>query len=59
MIKKLSQKITDYIGGWAYFFGSVMAQGFDDAMEEMGKRDQALLDAAQEEKNKLPDIGVN
>ncbi len=66
MIKKISDKFHEILGGWAFFFGSVMADAFDARMNEIDEEHQAAMQKEEEEvmglidkANKKVDSGVN
>jgi len=59
MFKKISDKIHEFVGSWAYFVGSVMADGYIDRMVEFNENVDEEMDKAEEEANKLPNLKVN
>jgi len=59
MFKKISDKIHEFVGSWAYFVGSVMADGYIDRMVEFNEDVDEEMDKAEEEANKLPNLKVN
>jgi len=59
MFKKISDKIHEFVGSWAYFVGSVMADGYIDRMVEFNEEMDEEATKAEEEANKLPNLKVN
>jgi hypothetical protein len=35
LTEKLSNKVHDFVGSWAYFFGAIMADGFQERMDQI------------------------
>lgn len=44
MLKKISDAVHQFVGGWAYFFGSVMADGFEDRMQEIAEEEETTAE---------------
>lgn len=44
MFKKLSDKIHQFVGGWGYFFGSCMADGFEDRMQQIVEEEETTAE---------------
>ncbi len=59
MIKKVTDKIEKFLGGWAFYLGSVMADGFETRMQEIAEEEEAKMNAEEEEASKLPNLKVN
>ncbi len=49
MIKKLTDKVHEFIGGWAWFVGSCMADAFIERMDEIDAEHQAEMNAEEQE----------
>lgn len=43
MLKKISDAIHQFIGEWAFFIGSVMADGFDSRMKDIEAEEEAEM----------------
>lgn len=56
MLKKINDKFYDILGSWAWYVGSVMAEAFENRMEEIAAEEEKRQ---AEEENKFPDIKVN
>lgn len=44
MVKKLSDKIHQFVGEWAWFVGSVMADAFEARMQEIAEQEEATAE---------------
>ena len=49
MIAKLKQEVIDWIGSWAWFIGSTMADAFDDRMKAIDDERSAELQEQDDE----------
>lgn len=45
MLDNIRKSFLEYIGSWAYFIGSVMADGFHERMCEIEDAENELMDA--------------
>lgn len=59
MFSKLKEMALGFVADVAFFFGAVMADGFEHRMQQIAEEEEAKMNEAEAEANKLPDLKVN
>lgn len=54
VLNKVKEKSLSFIGDIAFFFGSVMADGFEHRMQEIAEEEEKRMAKEEAEVNKFP-----
>lgn len=58
-LQKISDKVHEFVGSWAYFIGNVMADGYIDRMTEFYDEDEDGVEVEVEIPGDKKDFGAN